>query len=318
MKADPVPLAALLTPRLAREARIEAVARDVRLVEVLEERLGLPPAEFVAVLADGLRLAQAGMEDLHRWSPQWELLPYAEAVAHECVLFTDDAGAVRLVVSDPLSDELRQWADERLKTAVRWTLAHRTDLTAYLSKHEDTLRAMDSVLEAVTPAGKGVVDSEDLSLKAISQDSSPVVKLARSTLHDALKAGASDVHLESTATGLAIKYRIDGVLTTVGSIAGLELAEQVISRIKVLSELDIAERRVPQDGRFKVLARGREIDFRVSIMPSIFGEDAVLRILDKQALTNQVTGLRLESLGFDTGSMATIRRLASEPYGMCQ
>jgi general secretion pathway protein E len=115
---------------------------------------------------------------------------------------------------------------------------------------------------------------------------------------------------------LSIKYRIDGVLTSIGVIQGADLAEQVISRIKVMSELDIAERRVPQDGRFKVSIQGREIDFRVSIMPSIFGEDAVLRILDRQALSDHVEGLTLNQLGFNPAAIASLRRLSSEPYGM--
>ena len=115
---------------------------------------------------------------------------------------------------------------------------------------------------------------------------------------------------------LSIKYRIDGVLTLIGVMQGADLAEQVISRIKVMSDLDIAERRVPQDGRFKVSIQGREIDFRVSIMPSMFGEDAVLRILDRQALADHVEGLTLNHLGFDPVTMASLRRLSSEPYGM--
>ena len=115
---------------------------------------------------------------------------------------------------------------------------------------------------------------------------------------------------------LAIKYRIDGVLTTIGVMQGHDLAEQVISRIKVMSDLDIAERRIPQDGRFKVSIQGREIDFRVSIMPSIFGEDAVLRILDREALTDHVEGLTLNQLGFNQAAITSIRRLSSEPYGM--
>jgi general secretion pathway protein E len=157
---------------------------------------------------------------------------------------------------------------------------------------------------------------EDLSLKAISEHSSPVVRLVNSTLHDALKIGASDIHLESTGSGLAIKYRIDGVLSQAGSAPGTDMAERIISRIKVMAELDIAERRVPQDGRFKAAIKGREVDFRVSIMPSIFGEDAVLRILDKQALADEFHGLRLEALGFDERVKSWLRKLANEPYGM--
>jgi general secretion pathway protein E len=143
-----------------------------------------------------------------------------------------------------------------------------------------------------------------------------VVKLVNSTLYDSLKQGASDIHLESVPGGLVIKYRVDGVLTRVGGVQGADLAEQAISRIKVMAELDIAERRVPQDGRFKAAAGGREIDFRVSIMPSIHGEDAVLRILDKEHLSREMSGLTLETLGFDPAVRQTLRLLASEPYGM--
>jgi general secretion pathway protein E len=153
-------------------------------------------------------------------------------------------------------------------------------------------------------------------MRAVNEDGSQVVRIVRSTLHDALKAGASDVHFESGPSGLSIKYRIDGVLNAIGTVDGVSTAEQMISRIKVLSELDISERRVPQDGRFKAAVQGREIDFRVSIMPSIFGEDAVLRILDKRALTADLQGLRLETLGFGEADITVMRRLASEAYGM--
>jgi general secretion pathway protein E len=316
MRAETAALTALISRDLLLETQAQADARGARLLEALEERLGLDPAAFAEALAAAFRYPCARMDDLHRWTPRWDLLSYNDALAHECVLFDDDAGGLTLAFSDPFDHGLRPWADEHLAAAARFALAHRADIAAYLAKHEDGLRAMDSVLAGPGAGAASAPGVEDLSLKAISQDQSPVVKLVRSTLYDALKTGASDVHLESTAQGLAIKYRIDGVLTHVGSMAGAELAEHVISRIKVLSELDIAERRVPQDGRFKVMARGREIDFRVSVMPSIFGEDAVLRILDKQSLTDQMTGLTLEALGFDDESRRTIRRLSAEPYGM--
>jgi general secretion pathway protein E len=137
-----------------------------------------------------------------------------------------------------------------------------------------------------------------------------------STVYDALKAGASDIHFETGPGGLAVRYRVDGVLVHVATLGGAELCEQVISRIKVMSELDIAERRVPQDGRFRLALRGRPIDFRVSVMPSAHGEDAVLRILDKQALTDEMKGLRLDALGFEAGVVRRLRRLSELPYGM--
>ena len=120
----------------------------------------------------------------------------------------------------------------------------------------------------------------------------------------------------SDLSGLAVRYRVDGVLIHVASLGGADLCEQVISRIKVMSELDIAERRVPQDGRFKLALKGRPIDFRVSIIPSVHGEDAVLRILDKQTLTDELQGLRLDGLGFDQDMVHRLRRLSNLPYGM--
>jgi len=139
----------------------------------------------------------------------------------------------------------------------------------------------------------------------------------RSTLRDALKIGASDIHLETVAQGLVIKFRIDGILSQVKALQDAAQAEQAIARIKVLAELDITERRVPQDGRFKALERGRAVDFRVSIMPSIHGEDAVLRVLDKQSLYEQTQQqLSLDSLGFEPADVRRLRRLSREPYGM--
>jgi general secretion pathway protein E len=195
-------------------------------------------------------------------------------------------------------------------------LAHPSDFAAYLARYEVNMRAMDSIVSSVVNLADETGRGEDLSLKGISEDTSPVVKLVHSTLYDALKVGASDIHIESHSSGLKIKYRIDGVLNAVSEVPGVEMAEQVISRIKVMSELDIAERRVPQDGRFKVTTQGHEVDFRVSIMPSSFGEDAVLRILDRRNLSDEMNGLRLEILGFDDESLARFRRLSNEPYGM--
>jgi general secretion pathway protein E len=195
-----------------------------------------------------------------------------------------------------------------------YRLASREDVAAYVAAQEAGLRAMDSVSVAAT--GNSNSQAEEISFEAAAEADSTVVKLVSSTLYDALKAGASDVHLESTANGLAIKYRVDGVLTPAETMPGTELAEQVISRIKVMSELDIAERRVPQDGRFKARREGRDIDFRVSVMPSVYGEDAVLRILDRRALTDEMQGLTLEALGFEPAMRARLTDLSKEPYGM--
>jgi len=309
------PADGLLAPGRIAHARAAAAARHTGVAQCLEEESGLAPEAFVAALGEALGYPVARMSDLHDWQPAFDLLPFAEALKAQCVLFRDGA-TLRMVFGDPFASERLAWGEERIAAPFVWQLAHHADIAAFLARYEETVSAIEGAL----PAGRGAEQDgagvEELSYRRISEETSPVVKLVRSTLYDALKSGASDVHLETVPAGLAIKYRIDGVLNPVGTLEGAALAEQVISRVKVMSELDIAERRVPQDGRFKAQVRGREIDFRVSIMPSIFGEDAVLRILDKQSLSDELLGLRLENLGFDAAALAAIRRLANEPYGM--
>lgn len=254
------------------------------------------------------------MQDLHAATPAFDLLPFAQAIKRECVLLKKGLTYL-LAVSDPFRPGLHAWAEEFIPVNALWHLVHPADLAAFFSQQEENMRAMDNVLPA---AQENLLHAgiEELSLKTIQEGTSQVVRLVQSTLYDAHKSQASDIHLETAPGALSIKYRIDGVLSTIGVMQGADLAEQVISRIKVMSDLDIAERRIPQDGRFKVKIQGREIDFRVSIMPSIFGEDAVLRILDRQALTDHVEGLTLNQLGFDSKAITSIRRLSSEPYGM--
>lgn len=298
------------------QARREAAHSRRRLIEVLEEQAQCDPETFTRALGELLRMPVLPMQRLHQLAPAFDLLPFNEVSQRECLALRDETGHLLLAVGDPFALDLQDWAQARIGMPFDLHLAHRNDITALLARVEEGLRAMDDVVPGEGDAQDGRRRIEDLSLRAISEHSSPVVRVVNSTLYDALKTGASDVHLESTGTGLAIKYRIDGVLTQAGNAPGADMAERIISRVKVMAELDIAERRVPQDGRFKVSVKGREVDFRVSIMPSIFGEDAVLRILDKQALADEFKGLRLDVLGLDADAMAWLRKLANEPYGM--
>jgi general secretion pathway protein E len=297
-------------------ARARAAQLGCAAADLLEQESMLDPASFVACLARTLHYPVLVMEQFDRLEPAFDLLPFAEASAHQCVAVRDRAGRIIVAMADPLDASLPGWAAERIGCAFSWALAHRSDLAAWLARHEDSFNAMDGLRAQAGHAAGARADLHELSFQTISEDTSPVVKLVHSTLYDALKQGASDIHLETGPAGLSIKYRIDGVLSMVGSVAGAELAEQVLSRVKVMSELDIAERRVPQDGRFKVSVRQREVDFRVSVMPSIFGEDAVLRVLDKQTLSDQMQGLRLDVLGFDAASIGMLRQLSNVPYGM--
>jgi len=303
-------------PELLAKARRDAGAAGRSLLETLEEASGFAPEAFVQALGAQLHYRVLAMRELDAYAPDFSLVPYAESAQRGCVALRDAAGALVFAFADPFDAELAAWADARAGAPFEWRLAHRGDLVAFLARHEDSLSALDAVTQGAARADGASDEGEDLSLRAIGEDDSEVVRLVRSTLRDALKLGASDIHLESVAGGLVIKFRIDGMLAQVKAVHDAEQAEQAISRIKVLSELDITERRVPQDGRFRARDHGRDVDFRVSIMPSIHGEDAVLRVLDKEALKARVQVLNLENLGFHGEVLKTLRRLSNEPYGM--
>jgi general secretion pathway protein E len=298
-----------------RDARQHAAASGRRVMAELEDLAHLEPQEFLASLGRTLNFPVIPGELLFQSGAVLDRLTLTEALHRECIVVQTPDGAARAVIADPFNADLLAWIDERLR-GIPVALAHPADLTAYFARFEEEVRAIDSIAGGAAAAAVDEERVEQLSLARISEDQSIVVKLVNSTLYDALRAHASDIHMEMSAHGLGIKYRIDGVLVSASAVPGMEIAEQVISRIKVMAELDIAERRVPQDGRFKVAIKGRQIDFRVSIMPSIFGEDAVLRILDKQDLADQMQGVRLASLGFDDKTIRVLRRLANEPYGM--
>ncbi len=253
---------------------------------------------------------------LEALSPAFDVLPYAMATQRQCIAMTDEDGRLMLVTEKSTAAGLMPWADALLRRPFTLCYASVSDIASVLARHGESIHAMDALPDyapeqLITSGG-----SEILRLDTIQMEESPIVRLTNSTLYDAYKARVSDIHLESTTEGLRVKYRLDGVLSTIAEAKGSQTAEQVISRIKVMAELDIAERRIPQDGRFNVSINGRDVDFRVSIMPSIHGEDAVLRILDKQALTEKMTSLTLDSLGLASELMHSLRRLAREPYGM--
>ncbi len=273
------------------------------------------PERRLARLAATCALPLIGHARLMTLAPDFAAISFDTALRRECVALRDERGTLCVVVANPFEHDLLDGLAARLNESFTLALADRDEVAACLAHHEDEARRAVGLADAGA-ATEALSAGEELSLKRISADTSPVVKLLNSTLYDALKQGASDIHLEAVPGGLVIRYRIDGVLSRVGAAAGTEQAEQVISRLKVMSELDIAEHRVPQDGRFNAQTAGREIDFRVSIMPSIHGEDAVLRVLDKEHLSREMSGLTLEALGFDPASRAVLLRLASEPYGM--
>jgi general secretion pathway protein E len=305
------PLEEVLIARALAEA--ERTARSA--LEILTETSGRAPLDLAQALAAALDYRYVGGEELAGVEPAFDILPPSEAT-RRCCAVVRQAGGLLAIVADPFDSALRSWLETRTTEVLDWALAASHELANFIARRAEGLRAIDAVLSQAEAEGGANAGPDNLSYVSISEDASPIVRLVHSTVYDALRAGASDIHLESTANGLTVRYRIDGVLVSIASVSGTAVAEQVISRIKVMSELDIAERRVPQDGRFTIALDRRPIDFRVSVIPSIFGEDAVLRALDKQALTERLHGLRLDALGFDMRVVTQLRRLSLLPYGM--
>jgi len=306
-----------LTPELVRSALEEGAGNPLRW---LGEAMQADEARVLQALAGELRCDHLEMAHLRELVVDFSVIPFGECQRRACVAGRlAPQGELLLVVADPLDSRLRTWLEMRTRQArcgpTRLAVARSADLQACLAMAESKMRAMDGVL-ASDRRPESAESTLNISIARIDATQSPVVRLVDSTLHDALRVQASDIHLETSATGLAIKYRVDGVLELVKEIDNLEWAHQAISRIKVVAELDISERRIPQDGRFKVTADGREIDFRVSIMPNLHGEDAVLRVLDRKHLTGQFAKLTLGSLSFDAAVSGFIRELARRPYGL--
>ncbi|HPT26642.1 MAG TPA: GspE/PulE family protein [Bryobacteraceae bacterium] len=232
-----------------------------------------------------------------------------------------DNGTLEIALANPsqlnLIDELAILIGKKLRLKVA-TLSQIADL---LKKTEQSQRVLEEVTEGFTLDVVGEEENPDETLsidKLTAEDSdiAPVIKLVDTTIYNALERRASDIHIETRDQEVAIKYRIDGVLQYAMPPIAKEWHSTIISRIKVMSELDIAERRIPQDGRFRVRYKNRLIDFRVSIMPTIYGEDAVLRVLDKESMSEKFAKLSLEVVGFSDSDLVRFRRYIKEPYGM--
>ncbi|HEX6503919.1 MAG TPA: GspE/PulE family protein [Terriglobales bacterium] len=229
-------------------------------------------------------------------------------------------GKLAVAIADPsqlmMIDEIGLLLGKRIVTKVS-TLKQISDI---LKKTEQSKRVLEEASEGFTldviredESGDETISIDKLTA---SGDTSPIIRLVDTTIFTALQRRASDIHIETRDDSVSIKFRIDGVLTQAMPPIGKEHHSTIISRVKVMSELDISERRVPQDGRFRVKYNGRAIDFRVSIMPSIHGEDAVLRVLDKESMSEKFRTLTLDVVGFGEDDLRKFRRYIAEPYGM--
>ncbi len=271
---------------------------------------------LVSWLAHELGMPVVHMADLGKWTPRFDLLSFVDSSRMRCALAQDGHGGLQLMVTDPFDQDRLAWAYTVLGPHTV-SLASKETLEAWLSHCEAHMSALGTMTVASSSgAAVSAAKAEQLSLLQIGADESPAVRFVNSTLFDALRTGASDIHLECDPNGLSVKFRIDGVLSLQRHMDSIELATQAISRIKVMAQLDIAERRIPQDGRLQINFEGRSIDIRVSIMPSIHGEDAVLRVLDRQHLAQSLEGLTLSKLGFNPEAITALQHWSCKSHGM--
>jgi len=229
-----------------------------------------------------------------------------------------DGKSLVIVVSDPTDLPMIDELGSVLGTAVTVMVGAPSAIQSILKKSESSQRVLEEATEGFQLQVLREDDNgeEHLTVDRLGSDISPVIRLVDSTIYTAIQRRASDIHIETGDDSVHVKYRIDGVLQPAMRPIAKQFHSPIISRIKVMAELDIAEKRIPQDGRFKVRMPGKAIDFRVSIMPSVHGEDAVIRILDKESISEQFTELTLDILGFPEQELRRFRKYIREPYGM--
>ncbi len=295
-------------------------ARQLRTGELLLAE-GLITEEILAQsLAEQRGLSYVDLSDFRINPKFFETIPVELMQRYQFIPREDTGDLLIIAMTDPNNlpaiDELEMILNRQVEISVCTFSA----IQSVLKRSGSSEQVMHTVSEDfkfhIVKEQENGEGEEILSLESIDKDESPIIKLMHTTVFDAIQRRASDIHIEATDKNVLIKYRIDGVMYPATEPIDIKFHSAIVSRIKVMSDLDIAERRVPQDGRFKLRTGGKTIDFRVSILPSAFGEDVVIRILDKESITAGVNTLRLDSLGFDEDDIRGFRKSIREPYGM--
>jgi type IV pilus assembly protein PilB len=271
-------------------------------------------------LAKRYRCEFLDLRNTHLQPDLFKKVPVDMMFRYNFVPLEERDGRLSIAIADPSQlmaiDEISVLLGKRILSKV----ATASQINDILKKTEQSQRVLEEASEGFTldVITEDEVSDETISIERLTAeaDISPIIRLVDTTIFTALQRRASDIHIETRDDSVIIKYRIDGVLQPAMSPIAKEHHSTIISRIKVMSELDIAERRVPQDGRFRVRYNNRSIDFRVSIMPSIHGEDAVLRVLDKESMSEKFHKLTLDVVGFSDEDLKKFRRYIAEPYGM--
>jgi type IV pilus assembly protein PilB len=269
-------------------------------------------------LATRYQLEFVDLDHFHIDHSLFRSIPADLMLRYSFVPYRREGQTLLIVVSDPSDLQTVDEVGVQLATPIRMCVGTASAIQSILKKSESSQRVLEEATEGfqIQILREDESGEENLTVDKLTSDASPVIRLVDSMVFTALQRRASDIHIETGDDAVHVKYRIDGVLQKAMNPIDKRHHSTIISRIKVMSELDIAEKRVPQDGRFKLRVRGKAIDFRVSIMPSVHGEDAVIRILDKESMSEQFTELRLDILGWPEIEMKRFRKYIREPYGM--
>jgi type IV pilus assembly protein PilB len=286
---------------------------------MLDQEGGEHEEEKVArELAERLDLPFDPLHEFHVDPELFRTIPVEVMLRYQFLPLRIDGEVLHVVMADPSDVISLNEVELALARPLEITVAPGNRIADILEKSESTQRVLDEATEGFSI--QLVQEAEDgeevLSIDSITADSSPIIRLVDSVLFNAIQRRASDIHIETQDREVVVKYRIDGVLYQAMKSIDKRHHSTIVSRIKVMSELDIAEKRIPQDGRFKVRFSGRTIDFRVSIMPTVHGEDAVIRILDKESTNAEFKTLNLDVLGFEEDTKRQLRKFINEPYGM--
>jgi type II secretory ATPase GspE/PulE/Tfp pilus assembly ATPase PilB-like protein len=269
-------------------------------------------------LAERYRLEFVDMDNFRIDSDLFRSIPADLMLRYGFVPYRREGRTLVIVVSDPTDLPMIDELGVLLATPIKVTVGAQSAIDSILKKSESSQRVLEEATESfqLQLIKEEESGEESLTVERLTSDISPVIRLVDSTIYTAIQRRASDIHIETQDDAVHVKYRIDGILQPAMRPIAKQHHSAIISRIKVMAELDIAEKRVPQDGRFKLRMPGKTIDFRVSIMPSVHGEDAVIRILDKESISEQFTELRLDILGFPEDELRRFRKYIREPYGM--
>ena len=312
----------LIEREFAKRADVEAALAQggTRLGETLLRNHAVRPEHLAQALGEQCHLPYVDLNGFTITPELFALLPADQAFQYHAIPYRDVSGSLQVVVADPLDLTLPDILERLTRRSVELAVSSAEAIAEVLKRSEGTAQVLRGMTEEFRILK--VVETEEGREKTVALDElgedakSPVVKLINTLLLTAIQKRASDVHIEAYEHGITVKYRIDGVLYPATETLDRRHHSALVSRLKVMAELDIAEKRTPQDGRFRLRVNGRDIDFRISVLPAALGEDVVIRILDKSSVAGGVRKLQLEALGIAPETLKRFRKAIAEPYGM--